>query len=357
MEHNGREGVDVDLPDRIRADRFLHLGIKPAGAEKGVIHKVSEIAGRDGLAAQDIQHLLLREAVARPELVRDVHGQHFRNILKIPAVQFPELSRGSLAEPGQGIEIMVGDIQTSFAPLLFIYFEIGHDLLKRKLERIADVVEEGSKAPVLQEKTGSLPVGLPVVLPRADPVKFLEDPAVSLVCLIDREPERENIHRVGIVIPVFHEKGAPVGFKLGEQFHHFLGFAVMAKKDLQIAVVDVISIFRDSGVDEALESLLQTETVDVHLHVVGNLALLETGSPEDAVCCLLPGDSVIKPEFFAAFVQKTERRGFEVGPQKSPSAQRGLAGADVTPEAFPVYLPHFFQSRICHRSSPFSNAI
>ena len=88
----------------------------------------------------------------------------------------------------------------------------------------------------------------------------------------------------------------------------------MAEEDLKITIVDFIGVFRSSGIDKALQGLLKAETVQVHLHVVGDLIRLYAASLILSGILFLLFDRRIKLQFLAALMKKTERRGFKVCP-------------------------------------------
>ena len=74
------------------------------------------------------------------------------------------------------------------------------------------------------------------------------------------------------MIAVLHQKGAGVRLKLRQQLNHLARAAVGPHKHLQEAVVDRVRVLGDAGVDKALQLALETEPVNVHLHVVRYLA-------------------------------------------------------------------------------------
>ena len=49
---------------------------------------------------------------------------------------------------------MISDIEADILPFLLVDLKIAHHLLKRKLKRIADIVEQRCQSPVLQETVG-----------------------------------------------------------------------------------------------------------------------------------------------------------------------------------------------------------
>ena len=237
---------------------------------------------------------------------------------------------------------MIGNIQAPFSAFDLIDFEIRDDLFKGQFKRIADIMKEGGQAPVFQEQAGGFAVCLPVVLFGADPVEFFESPAEGLICLIDGQAQGKHIYRVGIMIPVFHEQGTAVGLILGQQLHHLFGFAVMAEEDLQIAVINRIGIFCHAGIDKRLQRFFHTEAVDVHLHVVWNLA-------RQKAC----------PVIFAICLVCTETKSFTPCMKKAKchclqSVIHGIViplrldRADALPKRFLVIVFHLLQSCICH---------
>ena len=352
MEQDGRKGIHMQFFDVRRADGFLDLAVEPAGAEEGVVHKVAEITGGNRLALQDIQHLFFGKTVAFPQLGSDIKCQDLHDIPELPVVEPAEPPGGIFADPGQELQVMIGNIQAPFSAFDLIDFEIRDDLFKGQFKRIADIMKEGGQAPVFQEQAGGFAVCLPVVLFGADPVEFFESPAEGLICLIDGQAQGKHIYRVGIMIPVFHEQGTAVGLILGQQLHHLFGFAVMAEEDLQIAVIDIISVLRDAGIDKTFQRLLQAQAVDVHLHVVGNLGRFQAGPLQDAGRGLPVRDLFVELQLLTAFMQKAERRGLEVCPYESAAAEGRLARAHIPSVLFQIFLSHLFQRGICH-GTPF----
>ena len=255
-----------------------------------------------------------------------------------------------VAQLGQNVHIVVGDINTALAALFIIHFKVRDHLLKGKLERISYVMEKRGKTPELQEHIGGFSLLLLSSI-RIHAIKLPELATESTVRLIDRKPQCKHIDRMGIMIPVFHQQRASVGLKLGEEFYHLLGFPVVTEEDLKITIVDLIGVLRCSRIDKALQRLFQTETVKIHLHVVGNLIRLYAAS------LILPGllflffDRRVKPQFLAALMKEAKRSGFEVCPLQSAAEKRRLRRADVLPVSRPIFCPHFFQCSICHRIS------
>ena len=210
-------------------------------------------------------------------------------------------------------------------------------------------MKEGSQAPEFQEE-----VGCPVFLFFLKAVETSEDPAECFTGLIDGQAQGKDIDRMGIMVPVLHEKGAAVGLVFAEQLDHLFGLSVLPQKDIQEAVIDHVGIHVRSRIDKGLQGLFQTEAVQISLHVKGDLILFKTGS--QIFPCL----------FFLLFLCRVETKAFAPGPDKAKGSGFQVAALfpvhihgrlerpNILPEPFSVYPAHLFQSCICHHGPPFS---
>ena len=81
----------------------------------------------------------------------------------------------------------------------------------------------------------------------------------------------------------------------------------MAEKDLQIAVVHIISIFRNPRYNKPFQGFLQAEAVYIHLHVVWDLVRFQAGTLQLTGFNFLFLNIGIKLQFLTAFMQETER--------------------------------------------------
>ena len=143
-------------------------------------------------------------------------------------------------------------------------FKVGGNLLKRQLKGIADVMEQGRQAPVLQVMAGSC------VVVRQAVVRFVGI-AVNRVGLVNGQPQGKHIHRVGIVVAVLHQQAAAVVLIFREQLDHAAGLFVIAHKHVQIAEVDVKSVLFFAAAQKAPQGIFQAQAVNVLFHVAGDL--------------------------------------------------------------------------------------
>ena len=144
---------------------------------------------------------------------------------------------------------------------------VGSEELVR-LKGIADVVEQRGKPPVLKKNDSGF-----VVVGKV--IELLERLAVILVGIIDGEPQRKDINRVGIMVAMLHQQRRTVRLKLRKQLDHLLTLAIVTEEDLQIAVIDVVRILGDTRVDKMLQLALEAQAVDIHLHIIGYLVFTD----------------------------------------------------------------------------------
>ena len=114
------------------------------------------------------------------------------------------------------------------------------------------------------------------------------------------------------MIPVLHQQRAPVGLIFAEQLHHALGVSVATQEHVQIAVIDRIGVIGYAGVDKGLQRLFETETVDIHFHVIGDLIGRKTLAEKNAGQLLLRLFRGIKQEPLAALMEKAQGGGLQI---------------------------------------------
>ena len=144
MKKDRRQRIHMLVCDRFDPEGTRDLPIKPGGAEVRVIHVIVERFRRDRLRMDLLQHIVFCEIVCRSELFRDAIRKEFFGRGEFPAVDLLKMLLRLFAEPRDGIDIMIGDIKASCASFPAGDFVVAHDLLKRQLKRIADVVEKRS---------------------------------------------------------------------------------------------------------------------------------------------------------------------------------------------------------------------
>ena len=253
-----------------------------------------------------------RESILIGEFLRDYKGKEFFHGLEGSVIELLEMLFFFITEFDQGFHVFVCEIRIIF-PVRVAFGKIGSDLFKRNLKGIADVMQKGCHSPESQKRMGCFTVFFPVVFVRAEAVERFKCFAEIFVGFINSKAQCEDINRVGVMITVFHQQGAGVGFKFRKQFDHFLGLGVPAdKKDFKIAVINGVSVFRAAGIDKGFQFPFQTEPVEIHLHVVGNLPFFDSDSPTGSGFFFFLFNIRVEPKAFTAVVQKTQRRGFQV---------------------------------------------
>ena len=213
-------------------------------------------------------------------------------------------------------------------------------------------MEQCRQSPVFQEQ-----IGCPAVL-RPHPfscfymVEFLKGAPVSVVRLINCQPQCKHVYRVGIVIPVFHQQRAAVCFIFGEKLHHILGSPVFPEKDLQIAVINRIGIFCHAGIDKPFQRFFQAHSVDIHLHIVGDLVSSEAFpliySCFFLLCCLF----CIEMQFLTTVVDKTGNCRLQIISITPICIKWRLHRAKIFSVSFPVDFSHLFQCCVSHNAPP-----
>ena len=348
MQQNGRKRVDMTARQILRPQNPRQLVVKTGGTEKGMVHKVTEIVRTDGFSVDHIQQVALRKAVGFAQLLGNVKGEQLTCGFKPAVEQRFKAVFCRFIQTGQGFHRTVGEKQAALSPVMIVHLKIAEYLLKGKLKGIANVMKQRRKPPEFEEQIGGLMRRLQISFVGVNAVKRFERMADRLIRLIDGKAESKHIDGMGIVIPVLHQQRAPVGFVLREKLHHFLGFSVLAEEDLQIAVIYGVGVFRHAGIDKRLQRFFQTEAVDVHLHVVWDLARLQAFSEKFPALGFLLLLFRIKTELFAAVVEKAQCGGFQIVALAAVRIKRRLHRPHVHAEALFIFLAHFFQYGICH---------
>ena len=153
------------------------------------------------------------------------------------------------------------------------------------------------------------------------------------------------------MVPVAHQQGGRVGFKLGEQLHHRLALSALPDEHLDEGVIHRIGILRHAGVNKLGDFIFQAQPVQVHLHVVRNLPGPQASS---GILPFLPLRFFlfsVMAESGAAPVQEAQHRAFQVHAPRFPVQRRRKERPQVLPEAFPVLPAHFFNCGITHAES------
>ena len=132
-------------------------------------------------------------------------------------------------------------------------------------------MEERRQPPILQKMTGCLLSVLQVI---ELPIGLLKEG----IGFIDGQPQGKDIHGMGIVVPVLHQKAAAVGFKFREEFDHPSRLLIIPHEHLQIAEIDVEGVLFSAGLQESVHRIFQTKSVNVFFHIVGNLVGLQAGA-------------------------------------------------------------------------------
>ena len=113
----------------------------------------------------------------------------------------------------------------------------------------------------------------------------------------------------------------------------------MPEEHLKVAIIDVVGILGNAGIYELLQFALQTEAVDIHLHVVRDLAGPDAPAAEDAVLLFFFSFVRVEAEILAPCVQKTQRHGLKAVVDRVVMSFR-LRGACVRSEQLSVPVPH-----------------
>ena len=264
--------------DPLDPKRLHQFTEQPRRTEPRMIHEVTELFRMRRFICEHIQQIFLRKTIGFAQFCGNICCQDLICGRKRPAIQVFKMLFSFFADLSQHVHGPVCDHHAVFAAFLIVYFEISHDLFERQLKRIADIMEQRGKSPEFQKGVCGFCVFFFILFVGIKLIELFKCFPVMLVGLIKRQPQRKDIYRVGIMIPVFHQKGTAVGFEFRKQFDHFFGFAIMAKKHFQIAVVYIVRIFCHAGIDESLQFPLQTEPVQIHLHIIRDLIRRNAGS-------------------------------------------------------------------------------
>ena len=213
-------------------------------------------------------------------------------------------------------------------------------------------MEESSHAPKRQKIMRGSAVFLFVGLIRVEMIKSFEGSAEIFIGFVNRQTYRENIDGMTIVITVFHYQGAGVGFRFGEHLNEIFMIAeASGDKHLKEAIIDCVGIIGVAGIDKGCQFIFQTEAVEIHLHVVGNLIGLQAFSHQNAAGFFDFRDVRVKQQIFAAFMNKPQHSGFQV--VSVIVLKRRLLRSIINPIAFVIFFLHRFQRCISHFRSCF----
>ena len=264
-----------------------------------MVHEVAKAVGLRGLLLEDGEHLGFGETILFPEAFREKAGkQCVRGIIGSVATECRQLFGDGRSDPHEVIQCSIGH-KGAHSPVIPIHLEVGGYLLEGKFEGVADVVKECRQSPEAQKAAGGIVpawAGAAVGLP------------IGLAGLVDGQAQGKNIDRVGVVVSVFHQQTAAVGFKFREQLDHPPGLRILPHEHLQVAEVDVKGVLLPPGAQEAAQGVFQAQSVHVHLLVIGNLPLLQTG-PQ-----IFPGPRLLRllivaeAQILAALPKKCQRR-------------------------------------------------
>ena len=319
------------------------LAKKPCRREPRMVHKVAELVRLCGFSYKNICHVFFGEVVRFSHFGSQVKRKQFVCIVKISSVKLFKMCFYLIGEFCESLQIMICHINYAFVSFCLIDFEIAHDLLKGKLERIAYIVEQRRKTPVFQETMSSLLFAVT----SGKSVKLCKGIAIVFVGLINCQSESKYVYGMGIVISVLHQKRASVLLKLRKKLDHLPRFIVVTKEHLKEAIVDVEGIFGSTRIDKALEFPFKTESVYVHFHVVRDLSGLN-GIPEKHVIFLfLQSHLFVETKVFTSFMKKTKRCGFKITGCFFVISRR-LLGPQIFSVFFFVAKPHRFQCVVCH---------
>ena len=296
------------------------------------------------------QQISFREAVGFTQFFGNSPCQQFFYGVESLMETVPEMFLFVLCQIDQHVQRpvrQVGLLRT-FSAFFTGYFIIGDGLFKRQFKRISDVMEERCQSPEFQKHVGSLQILFPVRLIRAESVMAFEGFSEVFVCFIDGKTQCEHINGMGIMVPVLHQQGTAVRLILREQFHHLFGFAVTAEEYFQITVVNIVGILCNTGVDEMLQLSFQAQPVDVHLHIVWDLAGIGPGSLQYTVVLFIFSDFFIKIELFTLVMDKTQSCRFQVVAVPFCSSQIRLDRSGLDLVGVNIFEAHILECCICH---------
>ena len=121
----------------------------------------------------------------------------------------------------------------------------------------------------------------------------------------------------------------------------------MSDEHFQETVVDLIGILRNTGVNELFQFPLKAQTVDIHLHVIGDLTGQKARPLIASTLVFFRFNIRVEAEAFASFMQETERKSFQAEIVILISASR-LHGTALLPVETLIFPLHLFQRCICH---------
>ena len=271
VQQDCRQSVHVLFVDLFDPDRVFDLTVEPRRAEIRMIHEIVEGIRRDGLVVNLAEHIFFRKVIRRAELLGDAEGKKLLRGFKRASVNLYKLLLCLLSQLCDRVHIPIGEKQAALAALPARYLVVREHLLKRKLKGIADIMEQRRQPPVFQKTACRRMVNICFCPVRIKAIEAFEACAEGVIGFVDRQSQRKNVDRMGIVIAVLHEQRTAVGLELGEQLHHLFRFAVMPEEHFQIAVINGVGVLRRAGIDEFFEFAFQTQAIYVHLHIVWNL--------------------------------------------------------------------------------------
>ena len=206
MQHDGGQRIDLYGGEPIRRTDGNEFPVEPHGTEEGVIHIIAIFLRMGGFAADNVQQFLLGNTVGFAQVPRNTEGEQFLHSGKFPAVQTGERGAVCLADGNKAIHVMVGHIQAAAAALFRIHFKVGKNLFEGDLKRITDIMEERGQPPVLKKEGG----GSGILRPAGEIIEIAECFPEGRVHIINCKAQGKDIDRMGIVIPVLHQKRGSV---------------------------------------------------------------------------------------------------------------------------------------------------
>ena len=239
--------------------------------EVGMIHIIAKALRGDRLLPEDLQQVFFCNSISFSKLQSKVAGHHFINRKKAFPIHFPEEFLRLRPQFRHCFHIFVNNERSILPAIVIPGFKEGDHLLEGQFKRIADIMEQSCHSPVFQEEMGRFSGFSGMIRIRSEMIKTVKRPAEIFICFIDRNPQHEDIHRMGKVIPVLHQKRTAVGFIFAEQLYNLFRSSVASEKNFHKTVIDTVRILRCAGIHESLQFPLQAQPVDVHLHIVRNL--------------------------------------------------------------------------------------
>ena len=296
--------------------RFQHV-IQQKGTEVCVIHIAAETLGHDRFSFQGFQQVFFRKAIEWTQLLREITGKQFVSGAEPPFVHLFEVFLCPGAQFRHGLHVLVDNKRIFCSAVVIICFKEGHHLLKGHLERISYIVKQGCHSPVFQKEMRRFVRLLVPVLRLIEMIIGMKCLAEVFVSLVNCQSQREDKHRMRIMIPVPHQKRTSVGFKFAQQLHLLLMHSVISEKDLKKTVKNRIGILHCRGIHELFQFSLQTKPVDIHLHIIGNLVRRKARAAIKACPFFLFFDLFVEEQVLTPLMEKTQRGRFQIEPGRS----------------------------------------